>query len=88
LKTDPALRASVEPAIQAELEDATRKLQTAIERNVAQLRAAAEANRRLVDAIARAAVDAAKAPTYGPRRGFAPGDNRKDYAPASVDRQL
>ena len=66
LKTQPALQAAVEPAVSAELADATGKLQAAIERNVAQLRAASEANRRLVEAIARAAVEATRTPSYGP----------------------
>lgn len=86
LKSQPTLRASVEPALKAELEEATHRLQTAIDRNVAQLRAAAEANRRLVDAIARAAVDAAAAPGYGPAqmRGY----GGAGAAAVAVSRQL
>lgn len=71
LKTQPALQASVGPAVSAELSEATARLETAIERNVAQLRAASEANRRLVDAIARAAVEAARTPSYGPPAAIA-----------------
>jgi|GEM_PF-2625400 len=90
LKSQPLLRASVEPAVQSELEEATRKLQVAIDRNVAQLRAAAEANRRLVDAIARAAVDAAQQPSYGRGRMFAPLAAARNAGgqPVSVSRQL
>lgn len=88
LKAQPALRASVEPAVKNQLEEATRKLQVAIDRNVAQLRAAAEANRRLVDAIARAAVDAAQAPSYGPPRLFASTPARANGASLAVSRQL
>ncbi len=89
LKAQPALRASVEPAVKAELEAATHKLQTAIDRNVAQLRAAAEANRRLVDAIARAAVDAAQQPGYGNGRIFSSAAAaRAINAPVTVSRQL
>lgn len=89
LKSQPALRASVEPAVKSELEEATRKLQVAIDRNVAQLRAAAEANRRLVDAIARAAVDSAQQPGYGRPRVFGPiAAGRTPNQPVSVSRQL
>lgn len=66
LKSQPALQAAIEPAVSAELAEATGKLHTAIERNVAQLRAASESNRRLVEALARAAVDATRTPSYGP----------------------
>lgn len=89
MKSQPALRASVEPAVKAELEEATRKLQTAIDRNVAQLRAATEANRRLVEAIARAAADAARVPTYGPPKSMPPAMPRAAAASAmTVSRQL
>ena len=88
LKASPTLRASVEPAIKAELEDASRKLQVAIERNVSQLRAAAEANRRLVDTIARAAADAAQTPSYGPPKMFPAGGARAAGAAVALSRQL
>lgn len=87
LKAQPALRASVAPALKTELEEATRKLQTAIDRNVAQLRAAAEANRRLVDAIARAAVDAVASPGYGPPKAR-PGYGGGAAGAMTVSRQL
>lgn len=91
LKSQPMLRASVEPALRDELESATGRLQKAIDRNVAQLRAAAEANRRLVDALAKAATEAAAFPSYGPRIGAmaaAGGRLAAGGAPAAVSRQL
>lgn len=89
MKSQPALRASVEPAVKEELEEATRKLQRAIDSNVAQLRAAAEANRRLVEAIARAAVDAARVPSYGPPGGMpAAVAARAVHAPVTVSQHL
>ncbi len=99
LQAQPTLRASVAPAIQADLADATRRLQAAIDRNVAQLRAAAEANRRLVEALAKAAAEANERPSYGPgrlgpaaalaARAGRPGRaGSAHYTPVSVSRQL
>lgn len=97
LKAAPALFASVEPAVKSELETATKSLQRAIETNVSRLRAAAEANRRLVDAIARAAAETNACPGYGPNHNstYGPGmvsapvaSSRMAAQPISVRRAL
>ncbi len=87
LQSQPMLRASVGPALKEELEQATRQLQAAIDSNVAQLRSAAEANRRLVDALARAAVEANRRPGYGPAMPKA-AQGRVANAPSTISRQL
>lgn len=88
-KAAPTLYATVEPALKDHLEAATRKLQTAIDQNVTQLRAAAEANRRLADALAKSAVQTAAKPGYGPRRSMTPViASRATSEPLSVSRAL
>jgi flagellar biosynthesis/type III secretory pathway chaperone len=89
LKASPTLYAAVEPALKGHLESATHKLQTAIDHNVTQLRAAAEANRRLADALAKSAVQSAAKPGYGPRSSMTPVvASRAASEPLSISRAL
>lgn len=89
LRGTPTLFASIEPALKEHLETATRSLQIAIDNNVTQLRAAAEANRRLAEALARAAVGESSKPGYGP--GLVASNamaSRAPSQPLSVSRAL
>ena len=87
LKSLAASGGEIPAADHGRIEASTNTLHKAIDRNVAQLRAAAEANRRLVDALARAATDAVRRPTYAPPTPMRAA-SRASGAPVTVSRQL
>jgi len=91
LREDPALFVSVEPALKRTLHEATERLRTAVARNAHALEAARDVNRRLMDAIVRAA-SAEQTRNRGYRStgsGAAPAVvGRKESVSIAVDRHL